>query len=67
MDNVERKDGFVSDAARELWEIFKKTGDINVYRLYHAVQYSDDKKLEEWANWEETKKEGQDTDTGMSM
>ena len=49
---------FVSDNAQILWNIFKETGNVNIYLLYHAVQHSDDKVLDYYIDQEKTADEG---------
>ncbi len=54
-------DEFVSQKAEKLWDIFKETGDVNVYLLYHAVQYSNDKLLDKYIGQEKS------ADGGMEL
>ena len=41
---------FVSEYAKKYWYIFSSTGNLNVYLLYFAVQHSDEKVLDFYAN-----------------
>ena len=38
---------FVSDNSQILWKLFKETGNVNIYLLYHAVQHTDDRILDQ--------------------
>ena len=49
---------FVSEQSKELWNIFKATGNICVYMLYSAVQHTPDKVLEQWENYDNAKEQG---------
>ncbi len=51
-------ENFVSDNAKKLWEIFKSTGNVNIYLLYHAVQHTDDKVLDRYIGEEKLMSEG---------
>ncbi len=43
-------DNFVSTQAQILWNLFTKTGNINIYRLYFAVQHTKDSTLDKIIN-----------------
>lgn len=36
---------FISNNAKTVWNIFAKTGNINAYLLYYAIQHSNEKAL----------------------
>lgn len=38
---------FVSENAKVIWDMFKQTGSVNIYLLYHAVQHTDDRILDQ--------------------
>ncbi len=39
-------ENFASPKAQMLWNLFTKTGNINIYRLYFAVQHTKDSTLD---------------------
>ncbi len=43
-------DNFASPKAKMLWDLFSQTGNINVYRLYFAVQHTKDATLDRIIN-----------------
>ena len=42
----ESMENFASPKAQMLWNLFTKTGNINIYRLYFAVQHTKDSTLD---------------------
>ena len=43
-------DSFASPQAQQLWQLFKQTGNINIYRLYFAVQHTKNSTLDNIIN-----------------
>lgn len=51
-------ENFVSDLSKNLWNLFEKTGNINVYMLYSAVQHTPEHVLDKWENYDNNKEQG---------
>lgn len=56
--------GFISDAAKDVWDIFEKTGSVSAYLLYSAIQNSSEKELIAAENSYENK---YNQDSGMEL
>ena len=51
-------ENFISEQSNQLWDLFKKTGNIGVYMLFSAVQHTPENVLDKWENTEVKKDDG---------